>query len=267
MKNHLIALLLLASAAGCGEDPEPPRRTVAPEPKSIVKSSDPVKVQSDRPPNPPPPPSPDRKPEPKAPDAPPAPVNKVLLDPSLPEWIGQAPAEFKAKFTTSKGDFTIQVTREWSPRGADRFYALVKNGYFDGVVFFRVIAGFMAQFGLHGSPEVNSAWRNATIQDDPVTQSNKRGMVTYAKRGPNTRTTQLFINFSDKNDRLDSDGFSPFGRVVEGMDVVDQLYNGYGEGAPRGLGPDQGRIQAEGNEYLKSSFKELDYVKTARIVP
>jgi peptidyl-prolyl cis-trans isomerase A (cyclophilin A) len=142
----------------------------------------------------------------------------------------------------------------------------VKNGYYDDVVFFRVVAGFMAQFGIHGAPEVNAAWRNATIQDDPVTQSNKRGMVTFAMRGPNTRTTQIFVNFADKNDRLDSMGFSPFGKIVEGMEVVDALYNVYGEGAPRGRGPDQGRIQSEGNAYLKADFKELDYVKTARIV-
>jgi peptidyl-prolyl cis-trans isomerase A (cyclophilin A) len=143
----------------------------------------------------------------------------------------------------------------------------VKNGYYDGVVFFRVVSGFMAQFGIHGSPEVSAAWRNAKIQDDPVVQSNKRGMVTFAKGGANSRTTQVFINYSDKNERLDAMGFPPFGKVIEGMSVADSLYNGFGDGPPSGQGPNQGRIQAEGNAYLKSEFKELDYIKTARIVP
>ncbi len=125
----------------------------------------------------------------------------------------------------------------------------------------------MAQFGIHGSPEVSAVWANAMIQDDPVTQSNKRGMVTFAMRGPNSRTTQIFINYADKNAQLDGMGFSPFGQVTEGMEVVDALYNGYGDGPPRGRGPNQGLIQQQGNEYLKTGFKELDYVKTARIVP
>jgi len=265
MRNLLIALLVVASAAGCGGDPEPPRLTTAPEPpKPVAKAPEAPKPPAPRPPSPPPP---DVKPESKGTEAAAAPVNKVLLDPSRPDWVGQAPAEFKAKFETSKGDFVILVKREWSPRGADRFYSLVKNGYYDGVVFFRVVAGFMAQFGIHGSPEVSAAWRNASIPDDPVTQSNKRGMVSYAMRGPNTRTTQIFINYADRNDRLDGMGFSPFGKIVEGMEVVDALYSAYGEGAPQGRGPRQDRIQSEGNAYLKSEFKELDFVKTAKILP
>lgn len=190
---------------------------------------------------------------------------KVLQDPSLPAWKEKAPDEFKAKFTTSKGDFVIEVKREWAPLGADRFYTLVKNGFFDDARFFRVVKDFMAQFGINGDPKVSKAWRDQKIQDDPVVKSNVRGWVTYAMAGPNTRTTQLFINFKD-NSFLDRQKFSPFGQVVEGMDVVDHLYNGYGDGPPRGRGPDQGRIQADGNEYLKKDFKELDYIKTARIV-
>jgi peptidyl-prolyl cis-trans isomerase A (cyclophilin A) len=176
----------------------------------------------------------------------------------------QAPATFNANFDTSKGLFVVTVHRDWAPNGADRFYNLVKNGFYDDVRFFRVIDGFMAQFGIHGIPAVSSAWNNANIKDDPVKQSNKRGYVTFATRGPNTRTTQLFINFGD-NAGLDKQGFSPFGEVSKGMDVVDKIYNGYGEGAPRGKGPDQGRLQAEGNAYLAKDFPKLDYIKTATI--
>ena len=176
----------------------------------------------------------------------------------------QAPATFNANFDTSKGVFVVTVHRDWAPNGADRFYNLVKSGFYDDVRFFRVIDGFMAQFGIHGTPAVASAWRNAQIKDDPVKQSNKRGYVVFATAGPNTRTTQLFINFGD-NAALDKQGFSPFGEVTKGMDVVDKIYNGYGEGAPRGKGPDQGRTQAEGNAYLTKEFPKLDYIKTATI--
>ena len=178
----------------------------------------------------------------------------------------KAPATFKADFDTSKGKFTITVTRAWAPLGADRLYNLVKAGFYDDVRFFRVIDGFMAQFGIHGTPSVQAIWRRAPLKDDPVKQSNRRGYVTFATAGPNTRTTQLFINYRD-NANLDSMGFAPFGEVTAGMSVVDQLYNGYGEGAPRGRGPDQGRLQAEGNTYLNKSFPRLDYIKTATIVP
>jgi len=177
----------------------------------------------------------------------------------------RAPATFRARFETSKGAFVIEVQREWAPLGADRFYNLVKSGYYDGTRFFRVIAGFMAQFGIHGDPRVAAVWRDARIADDPVRQHNTRGMVSFATAGPGTRTTQLFINYGN-NSALDGVGFSPFGRVVEGMDVVDRLYAGYGEGAPRGRGPDQGRIQAEGNAYLERGFSQLDSVTRATIV-
>jgi cyclophilin family peptidyl-prolyl cis-trans isomerase len=175
-----------------------------------------------------------------------------------------APATYKARFETSKGAFVVDVTREWAPNGADRFYNLVKNGFYDGVRFFRVLDGFMAQFGINGDPAISAQWREARIQDDPVKQSNTRGFVTYAIAGPNTRTSQIFINYGD-NSALDKQRFSPFGRVSTGMEVVDALYNGYGEGAPRGQGPDQGRVQMEGNAYLTKSFPRLDFVKKATI--
>ncbi|HXD44506.1 MAG TPA: peptidylprolyl isomerase [Pseudolabrys sp.] len=185
-----------------------------------------------------------------------------LADPAA--LTEQAPAAYKAKFETSKGTFVIQVTRAFAPAGADRFYNLVKNGYFDDTRFFRDIAGFMVQFGINGDPALNAKWRVARIPDDKVTQSNTRGMITFATSGPNARTTQVFINFGD-NRNLDGMGFAPFGRVVSGMEVVDKLYSGYGEGAPNGAGPDQNRIQTEGNAYLTRSFPKLDYVKKATI--
>lgn len=176
-----------------------------------------------------------------------------------------APDIFQTRFETSKGDFVIEVHRDWAPRGADRFYNLVRNGFYDDVRFFRVIEGFMVQFGISGDPRTGAVWREQAISDDPVVESNRRGYVTYAMGGPNTRTTQVFINFAD-NTRLDGAGFAPFGEVVEGMDVVDQLYSGYGEGAPSGAGPAQPRIQAEGNEYLDRDFPNMDRVVRASIV-
>lgn len=176
-----------------------------------------------------------------------------------------APATFRARFETTAGDFVIEVQRDWAPLGADRFYNLVKSGYYDGVRFFRVISGFMAQFGIHGDPRVSAVWSERRIPDDPVRESNTRGLVSFATAGPNTRTTQLFINYAN-NRGLDGMGFAPFGRVVEGMEVVDRLFAAYGEGAPRGRGPDQGRIQAEGNAYLEREFPKLDSVTRATIV-
>lgn len=178
----------------------------------------------------------------------------------------QAPAAYKAKFDTSKGSFVVEVQRDWAPNGADRFYNLVKNGFYDNTRFFRVIPGFMVQFGINGDPAVAAAWRDANIKDDPVKQSNARGTVTFATAGPNTRTTQVFVNFGN-NDFLDNQGFSPFGKVVSGMDVVDSLYGGYGEGAPGGKGPNQGLIQQQGYAYLEQGFPKLDYVKKATIEP
>ncbi|HEX7378505.1 MAG TPA: peptidylprolyl isomerase [Pirellulales bacterium] len=190
--------------------------------------------------------------------------NPALLDPALAN--DQAPESFKAMFSTTKGDFVIEVPREWAPEGADRFYNLVKIGYFDGAAFFRNIDGFMVQFGINGNPAVNKKWHRANFNDDPVKQSNQRGYVTFAQTSArHSRSTQIFINFGD-NGQLDDMRFAPFGRVAEGMKVVDSLYNGYGEGAPGGRGPDQSRVQSEGNAYLKQDFPKLDYIKTAKIV-
>ena len=187
---------------------------------------------------------------------------QLLLNPG--KAVEKAPATFKTIFKTTKGDFTLEVTRAWAPQGADRFYNLVKAGYFTDIAFFRVISGFMVQFGIHGDPAVSAKWRDADIADDPVVESNSPGYISYAMRGPNTRTTQLFINFGN-NARLDESGFSPFGKVTAGMDVVKSIYSGYGEGAPSGMGPDQGRVQMQGNAYLKKDFPDMDYILGASI--
>jgi peptidyl-prolyl cis-trans isomerase A (cyclophilin A) len=185
-------------------------------------------------------------------------------NPADPGFAQQAPDSFRARFSTTKGDFVIAVHRAWAPLGADRFYNLVRSGYYDGLRFFRVIPGFMAQFGLHADTAVTSAWRERRIPDDPMRRSNQRGMVTFATAGPGTRTTQVFINYRD-NSRLDGMGFAPFGEVVEGMNVVDSLYGGYGEGAPNGRGPDQMRIHIEGEKYLARQFPRLDKIKKATV--
>jgi peptidyl-prolyl cis-trans isomerase A (cyclophilin A) len=187
-----------------------------------------------------------------------------LLDPA--KATAKAPDVFKAKFSTTKGDFVVEVHRDWSPSGADRFYNLVQMGFFDDTRFFRVVDGFMVQWGISGDPQVSAKWQNAGISDDPVKGSNTRGMMTFAMSGaPNSRTTQVFINLVD-NARLDAMKFAPFAKVLTGMEVVDQLYKGYGEGAPGGSGPFQGQIQSQGNAYLDSKFPKLDGVKHAEIV-
>ena len=200
----------------------------------------------------------------------PAPApNAALMNPaSLKE---QAPAKFKAKFTTTKGDFVIEVTRAWAPRGADRFYNLVKNGFFTDASFFRYHPGFIVQFGMPADPKVGRAWNNANIPDDPMKHSNTEGTVVFANGGANTRTTQLFINLADNTRQLDAPiqvGFSPFGEVVQGMDVVKKLYSGYGElPSMGGSGPDPNRIGAEGKAYLDKNFPKLDSIKSATVVP
>jgi peptidyl-prolyl cis-trans isomerase A (cyclophilin A) len=200
------------------------------------------------------------------------PVKPVPAIPAAPSFTDpaklteKAPETFKTQFDTTKGKFIIEVTRSLSPNGADRFYNLVSSGYFKDVAFFRVVPGFMCQFGIHGDPNVSAKWRAAAIADDPVKGSNTRGTITFATAGPNTRTTQLFINFGN-NINLDGMGFSPFGKVTEGMDVVGKINGEYGDGPPSGPGPVQGRVQAEGNAYLKKDFPNLDYIKSATIVP
>jgi len=172
---------------------------------------------------------------------------------------------FRVRFDTTAGPFVVEARRAWAPRGVDRFHELVEAGFYEGARFFRVIEGFVAQFGLSGDPDTDAAWRDRPIRDDPVEASNVRGTVTFATAGPGTRTTQLFINLVD-NVSLDRMGFAPIGEVVEGMDAVDALHAEYGEGAPGGAGPDQSRIVAEGNEYLERDFPALDRIVHAEIL-
>ena len=191
----------------------------------------------------------------------------ALTKPDKSAIATPAPDSFKVAFETSKGGFTVMAHRDWAPHGVDRFYHLVQLGYFDDARFFRVLSGFMAQFGMNGNPRVTAAWEPLTIADDSVKQSNVRGMVTFAAgSAPDTRSTQLFVNYAD-NRNLDGMRFAPIGQVVDGMSVVDSLYSGYGEGAPDGAGPSQERIGSEGNAYLTKNFPKLDFIKTARVVP
>jgi peptidyl-prolyl cis-trans isomerase A (cyclophilin A) len=190
-------------------------------------------------------------------------MDKLMNPAALTET---APDVYEAKFTTTQGTIVINVRRAWAPNGADRFYNLVKNGYYDSCRFFRVVYGFAAQFGINGDPQINAVWLKATIQDDPVKQSNRKGYVSFAKAGPNSRTTQVFINFSDENVLLDGMGFAPFGTVTKGTDVMAALFSDYGECPPQGRGPDQIRTLTEGNAYLQKYFPKLDYIKSGVVV-
>jgi peptidyl-prolyl cis-trans isomerase A (cyclophilin A) len=181
-----------------------------------------------------------------------------LLNPA--SLHARAPEVFRAQFMTTKGDFVVEVHRDLAPLGADRFYNLVRYGFFTNAAFFRVVPGFIVQFGLNASPAVNKAWEHANIKDDPVKESNMRGTVVFATAGPNTRTTQLFINFAN-NGPLDAMGFAPFGSVVEGMDVADMITSMYGQR------PDQDRITNEGDAYLVKNFPMIDKIKMAKILP
>jgi len=188
----------------------------------------------------------------------------AMHNPGAPVLLRPAPDRFKIRYTTSAGDFTVKVVRAWAPNGADRLHGLVRIGYFTDCRFFRVVSGFMCQFGIHGDPGVSVKWKGAVIPDDPVKESNKEGRVTFAMRGPRTRTTQLFVNLKD-NAFLDDQGFAPVGEIVDGMDVVRRIYADYGEGAPQGKGPDQVKILSGGNAYL-ADFPKLDFIRKAEIV-
>lgn len=179
---------------------------------------------------------------------------------------GPAPESYRAAFDTSKGQFVVEVTRAWAPRGADRFYELAKSGFYDGGRFFRVLPRFVVQFGINGDPAISRLWSSMRIPDDPVKHSNTRGTITFATSGPQSRTTQVFINLRD-NARLDDSGFAPFGEVVSGMENVERLYSGYGECAPRGAGPDQTKTELEGNSYLEEHFPRLDSIRKLVIEP
>jgi len=200
-----------------------------------------------------------------------APAALVAADPPAlmrpAQFTERAPDTFRASVDTSKGTFVVEVHRNWAPRGADRFFNLVKAGFYDECRFYRVIDSVLVQVGIHGDPKVQAAWATAVIADDPRLESNKRGTVTFASAGPNTRSTQFFINLADNSRSLDRQRLAPFGRVVAGMEVVDSLYSGYGEGVPRGSGPDQSTVRAEGNAYLAKHFPKLDYIKKATVIP
>jgi peptidyl-prolyl cis-trans isomerase A (cyclophilin A) len=188
-------------------------------------------------------------------------TTKMSTDPALlkpASLTAKAPESYEVKLATTKGDIVIQVTRAWAPLGADRFYNLVRHGFYNDAAFFRIVPGFVVQFGLSGDPAVNRAWKNANIKDDPVKESNRPGALTFATAGPNTRTTQLFINLGN-NAPLDGQGFAPFGQVTSGMDVVQKLYSGYGER------PDQGAITNEGKAYIDKNFPNIDKIVTATI--
>jgi peptidyl-prolyl cis-trans isomerase A (cyclophilin A) len=241
------ALPLLLAVACSGGAP-------APESKPVEKPATPPPAPA---PAPAPPPAPKFEAIPL-----PEGANPALLDPT--KATEKAPDTYTVVFTTTKGEFEIKVQRDWAPIGADRFYNLVKIGYYDDAAFFRVVDGFMVQFGISSYGAVNEKWREAKIQDDPNKQPNTRGRISFATSGPNSRTGQVFINFVD-NKNLDGMGFSPFGEVTKGMEIVDSLFKGYGEGAPRGKGPSQPLMQKFGKAYLQKDFPQLDYVKTAKI--
>lgn len=228
----------------------PAQQTEPPKPAEPVPLSQEL-PKAEKPPSPAPAPSMPAKPDP------------ALLNPTLA--TAKAPEQYRVKFETTRGEVILQVSRASAPLGADRFYNLVRMGYYNNVAFFRVIDGFMAQFGIHGDPKVNEKWESARISDDAVKDSNVRGAISFATAGPNTRTTQLFINYGD-NSMLDSRGFAPFGKVVQGMKVIDALYKDYGEGAPGGGGPSQELVQSQGNSYLRAQFPKLDYIKRATLV-
>jgi peptidyl-prolyl cis-trans isomerase A (cyclophilin A) len=229
----LVSCWLAMSLWGCGNEAKPQNQATAPKPEPAASQ--------------------------------PRPESQAVAEPAPAAFADErAPDTYAVKLETTKGEIIIDVTRQWAPRGADRFYTLVKSGFYDDVAFFRVISNFMAQVGISGDPNQNALWRERRIPDDAPGQSNVRAMVTFATSGPNSRTTQFFINFAD-NSRLDAMGFAPFGKVRD-MGIADALNAEYGEGAPRGNGPFQGRLQKEGNAYLKAEFPRLDYIRKATVL-
>jgi homoserine O-acetyltransferase len=193
--------------------------------------------------------------------------DSALRHPESPEMNEEAPASFEVRLETTKGRIEIAVRRDWAPRGADRFYNLVRHGYYDGVRFHRVVAGRWAQFGINGDPEISTIWRERTMEDDPFVQSNERGTIAYAFAVPNGRTTQVFFNLRDNSETHDREPFVPFGRVVQGMDVVDALYSGYGEASGGGIrAGKQTPVFEKGNVYLDENFPRLDHILRAAVV-
>lgn len=234
MRQRLILPVVAAAAAflaGCSEKPPPPSGAASAPLPAAADVKPPVR------------------------DA-----GKNLIDPADPLFQKPAPDVYRVRFTTTKGEFDVTVRRAWAPRGADRFYGLARSGFLNDLRFFRVVPDFMAQFGIHGDPKVSERWTRATILDDPVKQGNTRGRISFAMSGPNSRTTQLFINFVDNAAKLDGQGFAAFGEVTEGMETVDAINAEYRES------PDQGQIQRAGNEYLDREFPKLDRIKSARVL-
>ena len=223
---RLLTIALILSAAACDKAPAPADKAAAPPAGAAA--------------------------------TPAAPPSDALLHPVAAKFMASGPDSFAVHFVTSRGAFDLTIHRDWSPKGTDRLYYLFSNNYYDGIRFFRVMKGFMAQFGMAGDTGVERAWKDLDLSDEPVKHSNKRGTLTFADAGPNTRSTQLFINFGD-NGQLDQGGFTPVGAVTNGMGVVDSLYTGYGES------PDQGKITSEGNAYLAREFPRLDYIITAHV--
>jgi peptidyl-prolyl cis-trans isomerase A (cyclophilin A) len=254
MKHTTIATVVLALVCACDTPPEPqPKKeqpttaktNEAPKPTATASTAEPTKTGE-----------PAKTAEPETPL--PEPDAKLLAPEKANE---KAPDKFKVKFKTTKGDFVVQATREWSPNGVDRLYNLVKIGFFNDIALFRVVDGFVVQFGIHGHPKVADAWKAANIKDEPVKEGNKKGRLVFAKAGPDTRTTQMFVNFKD-NPNLDKMGFPAIAEVTEGMNVIESFYNGYG-GDPSNR---QDEITTKGNRWLRKEYPKLDYIKSAEIV-
>jgi peptidyl-prolyl cis-trans isomerase A (cyclophilin A) len=208
----------------------------------------------------------DRGPCGVGPPDPTLPPDHVLLDPGAPALRQVPPDSFDVRFTTTQGEVLVRVYRDWAPLGAWRFYNLARNGFYDGSRFFRVLPGFVAQFGMSGRPEADRVWHEQALPDDARRASNRTGTLTYAMAGPDSRTTQLFFNYAD-NVALDEQGFAPIGRVISGMNVLYRLHAGYGETQPHGRGPAFGCILSHGNRYLSRNYRRLDHIERLEVLP